>query len=97
MKSPVNNISFTALALLLCCINSAYANVVVGPLPLGTMCPSGSSGETKKGAIYCAFYDNSVVKAGIGKCDSNVPANMKMQSTVGRNTWCVVRKGPQKK
>ena len=85
----------TSLAIGLFAATVVHAGVTVGPLPIGTMCPSGSSSETKGRTQYCSFYDPSVIEAGIGPCASNVPANMKTQSTAGRNTWCVIRKPVQ--
>lgn len=76
-------------------VNSVQADVVVGPLPQATMCPSGSLSETKGRAVYCSFYDANVISAGIGSCPPDIPSTMKMQSTVGRNTWCIVSKPTQ--
>jgi hypothetical protein len=95
MKTSVIFAGVTAMIVGLSITTSAQAGVVVGPLPTGTMCPTGSMAETKGRAVYCSFYDQNVIEAGIGPCASNVPANMKMQSTVGRNTWCVISKPQQ--
>jgi hypothetical protein len=95
MKPTVIFTGFAAMLVGLSVTTSAQAGVVVGPLPTGTMCPTGSMAETKGRAVYCSFYDQNVIEAGIGPCASNVPANMKMQSTVGRNTWCVISKPQQ--
>lgn len=78
-----------------CVVNSTLADVVVGPLPQGTMCPSGSLSDTKGRSVYCSFYDTNVVAAGIGSCPSNIPAAIKTESTVGRHTWCIVSKPVQ--
>lgn len=86
---------YSSLAIGLFAAAGVHAAVTVGPLPIGTMCPSGSSTETKGRNQYCLFNDPNVIEAGIGRCDSNIPANMRSQSTVGRNTWCIIRKPVQ--
>lgn len=84
----------TTLVVGLGAAGTVLADVVVGPLPMGTPCPYAAMSSTRGRDVYCTFNPN-VLQAGIGKCPSGVPPVQAEQSTVGRNTWCVISKPQQ--
>jgi uncharacterized protein YecT (DUF1311 family) len=68
-----------------------FSNVVVGPLSDMTVCPSESSSSTNGRSRYCTFNGGTVVQAIFNsRCPFGVPGAL--ESTVGKYTWCVIRR-----
>lgn len=71
---------------------SASAQITIGPLTQTTMCPSPARSTTSGKNKFCIFDDPKVVQVLQTRCPSAPAGTIAVQSTAGRDTWCVIRR-----